>query len=71
MQPKSSRLLDLGMWCLTHRREMAMWWYNHIFMPLGVRNQKNLSLVAGMIDTDGVDEVLLVCRKETAFHRGP
>jgi len=71
MQPKSSRLLDLGMWCLTHRREKAMWWYNHIFMPLGVRNQKNLSLVAGMIDTDGVDEVLLVCRKETAFHHGP
>ena len=71
MQPKSSRLLDLGMWFLAHRREMAMWWYNHIFMPLGVRNQKNLSLVAGMIDTDGVDEVLLVCRKETAFHRGP
>ena len=71
MQPKSSRLLDLGMWFLAHRREMAMWWYNHIFMPLGVRNQKKLSLVAGMIDTDGVDEVLLVCRKETAFHRGP
>jgi len=71
MQPKSSRLLDLGMWFLAHRREMAMWWYNHIFMPLGVRNQKNLSLVAGMIDTDGVDEVLLVCRKETAFHHGP
>jgi SAM-dependent methyltransferase len=71
MQPKSSRLLDLGMWCLTHRREMAMWWYNHVFMPLGVRFQKELSLVAGMIDTDGVDEIVLVCRKEAALGRGP
>jgi SAM-dependent methyltransferase len=66
MQPKSSRLLDLGMWCLTHRREKAMWWYNHIFMPLGVRYQKKLSLVPGMIDTEGVDEILLVCRKESS-----
>ena len=45
MQPKSSRLLDLGMWCLTHRREKAMWWYNHVFMPFGARFQKKLSLV--------------------------
>jgi hypothetical protein len=32
-------------------------------MPLGVRFQKKLELVSGMIDTEGVDEVLLVCRK--------
>jgi SAM-dependent methyltransferase len=69
MQPRSSRLLDLGMRCLAHRREQAMWWYNHVFMPLGVRFQKKLSLVSGMIDTAGVDEILLVCRKESAFRR--
>jgi SAM-dependent methyltransferase len=69
MQPRSSRLLDLGMRCLAHRREQAMWWYNYVFMPLGVRFQKKLSLVSGMIDTAGVDEILLVCRKESAFRR--
>jgi len=66
MQPGSSRLLDLGMWCLTHRREQAMWWYNRVFMPLGVRLQKKLSLVAGMVETEGVDEILLLCRKVRA-----
>jgi hypothetical protein len=66
MQPRSSRLLDLGMWCLTHRRERAMWWYNRVFMPFGSRFQKKLSLVDGTIDTERVDEVLLVCRKESA-----
>ena len=40
MQPKSSRLLDLGQWFLTHQRERAMWWYNRVFMPLGLRFQK-------------------------------
>jgi len=69
MQPKSSHLLDLGMWCLIHRREKAMWWYNHIFMPFGARFQKKLSLVSGMVDTARVDEVLLVCRKENSFRR--
>jgi len=63
MQPKSSRLLDFGMWWLTHHRERAMWWYNRVMMPLGVRFQKKLALQPGMIDTAEVDEVLLVCRK--------
>jgi SAM-dependent methyltransferase len=63
MQPKSSRLLDLGMWWLTHRRERAMWWYNRVFMPLGLRFQKSLSFAAGLIDTAEVDEILMVCRK--------
>lgn len=63
MQPKSSRLLDLGMWHLEHNRERAMWWYNHVFMPLGVRFQKKLVLVPGMIDGADVAEIILLCRK--------
>jgi SAM-dependent methyltransferase len=66
MRPKSSRLVDVGMWFLTHRREKAMWWYNRVFMPLGVRFQKKLALAPGLIDTEHVDEVLLVCRKDGA-----
>jgi SAM-dependent methyltransferase len=63
MQPKSSRLVDLGMWYLVHQRARAMWWYNNVFMPLGVHFQRRLSFAPGMIDTENVDEVLLVCRK--------
>ena len=66
MRPKSSRLVDLGMWFLTHHRERAMWWYNRVFMPLSVRFQEELAFTAGLIDTDDVDEVLLVCRKDGA-----
>jgi len=63
MQPRSSRLTDLGIWYLTHQRERAMWWYNRVFMPLAVRWQRPLTLRDGMIATDAVDSVLLVCRK--------
>ena len=63
MRPKSSRLVDVGMWFLVHRREKAMWWYNNVFMPLGVRFQKKLALTQGMIGTKDVGEVFLVCRK--------
>ncbi len=64
MQPRSSFLLDWGMWWMTHNRERAMWWYNRAFMPLGLRFQKPLELAPGLIPTDAVDEILLVCRKE-------
>jgi SAM-dependent methyltransferase len=63
MRPKSSRLVDAAMWALTHRRERALWWYNRVIMPLGLRFQKKLALAPGMIATENVDEVLLVCRK--------
>jgi SAM-dependent methyltransferase len=62
MQPKSSRLLDVGLWFLTHQRKRAMWWYNRVFMPMGVRFQKPLQWRDGLSDTHGVDELLLRCR---------
>lgn len=64
MQPRSSRLVDLGMWWLMHDRERAMWWYNRVIMQLGLLMQKRLRLESGMIATERVDEVLLVCRKQ-------
>jgi hypothetical protein len=63
MQPRSSRLLDLGMWWLTHRREHALWWYNRVLMPLGLRLQKPLNFGAGLIETADIDEILMICRK--------
>lgn len=63
MQPRSSRLLDAGMWFLTHRRERALWWYNRVIMPIGLRFQKKLAFGAGLIPAHGVDEILMICRK--------
>jgi SAM-dependent methyltransferase len=64
MQPRSSKLVDLGMWWLLNHRERAMWWYNQVIMQLGLLLQKRLRLESGMIAMDRVDEVLLVCRKQ-------
>ena len=43
-----------------------MWWYNRVMMPLAVRFQRKLTLAPGMVDTEKVDEVLLVCRRDSA-----
>ncbi len=69
MKPRSSKLVDVGMWFLTHRRERAMWWYDRVFMPLGLRFQKELALAGGMVDGEGVDEILVVCRKHDSSSR--
>jgi SAM-dependent methyltransferase len=66
MRPRSSRLVDVGMWFLTHRRERAMWWYNRVFMPLSVYFHKRLALAPGLSGARHADEVLLVCRKHGA-----
>jgi hypothetical protein len=66
MQPKSSRLVDLGMWFLIHRRALATWVYNRVMMPLSVRFQKPLALAEGLIDTAEVGEILLLCRRRGA-----
>jgi SAM-dependent methyltransferase len=66
MQPRSSLLVNFGMWWLLHHRERAMWWYNRLLMPLGLRFQKKLHLSPGLIGTDDVDEILLVCLKGRA-----
>lgn len=64
MQPRSSRLVDAGMWWLVHHRERAMWWYNRVFMRVALWFQEELRLSAGLLPTAGVDEVFLVCRRE-------
>lgn len=64
MKPKSSRLVDIGMWWLTHHPQRAMQTYNDMIMPLGLRFQKTLKWSPGLGETDDVDEILLVCRKQ-------
>jgi len=64
MQPKSSFILDMGMWWMNNHRQHAMRLYNRIFMPLGLRFQKPLNFVPEIIATDALDEILLVCRRE-------
>jgi SAM-dependent methyltransferase len=63
MQPRSSRLLDIGIWWLVHHRERAMWWYNRAYTHVALRLQKPLRLVPGVIATDDVDEILMVCQR--------
>jgi SAM-dependent methyltransferase len=63
MQPRSSRLLDAGIWFFEHQRERAFWWYNRVFMPLGLKFQKKLALAPGLIAAERVDEILMVCRR--------
>jgi SAM-dependent methyltransferase len=64
MQPRSSRVVEFGMYWLMHNRERALWWYNRALMPLGLHFQKKLDFGLGIIDAVGVDEILMVCRKQ-------
>ena len=66
MKPRSPRLVNFGMWWLSHHRDKAMSTYNRAIMPLALRFQTELQLAPGLIAMDEVDEILLVCRKSGA-----
>jgi SAM-dependent methyltransferase len=63
MQPANPKWVAYGMWWLEHRPARAMFWYNWVGLPLAMRFQKRLSLASGLIDTAGVDEMVVVCRR--------
>ena len=62
MQPKSPRLLALGVWMLTHKRSSALFWYN-LFLPISILLQKRLTLCPGVPQAGDMAEILLVCRR--------
>jgi SAM-dependent methyltransferase len=66
MQPASPRLLRYAIWFLIHRPFGALFCYNWLFLPLALIFQKRLKFSAGLIETRGVDEILLVCRRRTS-----
>lgn len=63
MQPRSKTLLRLGQRYLTEQRERALWWYNRVIMPLGLRLQRPLRWQQGLPACEGVDELILLCRR--------
>ena len=69
MQPASERLVQVGIWFLEHFRRLAIWCYVFLFMPLGLRLQPKLALHRGLIATERVDEIFLVCGKASGSAR--
>ena len=63
LQPTSRAVLDFVVWSFRHHPAHARWWYSRVILPLGAFFQKKLALSEGMIAAEGVDEVLLVCRR--------
>ena len=63
MKPANGRLVKWGMWWLANRPATAMRWYNRVFLPLGVFFQKPLHFTTGLIDTKGIQGLVLVCRR--------
>jgi SAM-dependent methyltransferase len=71
MQPRNRWLLELGARALERHRERALWWYNRVLLPIGLKLQKPLKLEPGMIDAERIDEALLVCRREAEGDGSP
>jgi SAM-dependent methyltransferase len=63
MQPNSEHVLDFVVWSFRHNRRRALWWYARVILPIALRFQTKLDTRPGIIDSENLDEILLVCRK--------
>lgn len=65
MQPRQW-LVDFGMFWLRVMPRRAMFFYNYVLMPIGLKLQQTLTLSAGpdALTNGEHDEVLLVCRRK-------
>jgi SAM-dependent methyltransferase len=63
MKPKSSRLVAFGMRILAEMPERAMWWYNNVFVPIGMRLQKPLLFEPRLIDEPEVEGIIVVAER--------
>lgn len=61
MQPRPSPWFDWAMGRMRANPARALWIYDRIIMPIGALLQKRLVLEEGLMSTDDVDEILLVC----------
>ena len=65
MQSNSPRLLELAVKGLRKHHRFAMLCYNWLIFPLGMALHKRLRVVPGLIDLTRVDEVFLICRRQS------
>ncbi len=65
MAPRSTWLLELGVRFLRHHPREAAREYARWIGPLGLWFQRRLVFEPGFVVGDGVDEVILVCRRTT------
>ena len=63
MQSNNPRLLRLAVQGLTRHPTAALRCYNWLFFPLGRLFEQPLQFTPGLMDLNGVHEVLLVCRR--------
>ena len=63
MKPRSQNMIKFGMWLLSHFQRPTLFLYDIFIFPLGLRLQKPLNFVPGLIATTEVEKVLFMCRR--------
>jgi len=63
MRPCSSSLASAAMDLLARHPAQGVWCYNNLLLPLAIKRQKPLEFSDGVVASDQIDGLLLLCRK--------
>lgn len=62
-KPRSKWLVNFGFWFLKRLRKPSLIIHNRLILPLSLYFQKTLDFKDGLLDSEHIEEILMVCRR--------
>lgn len=62
-KPRNKWMVNLGFWFLKRLRRPSLFIHNRLVFPLSLYFQKKLDFKEGLLDSEDIEEVLLICRR--------
>ncbi len=62
-KPRSKLLVNIGFWFYRHLRRPSLFIHSRLVFPLSLYFQKKLDFQEGLLDSEEIEEVLLICRR--------
>lgn len=62
-KPRSQQLVSVGLRIIRHFMKPTLFLHNRLIFPLSLYFQKELDFKEGLLDSEDIEEILLICRR--------
>jgi len=70
-KPRSKWLVNFGFWFVKRMRKPSLFIHNRLILPISLYFQKSLDFQDGLMDSDDIEEILMICRRLPREKKSP